>query len=244
MWLIDSSIGRKFIMSITGVFLVLFLAFHSIMNFVAVINPEGYNAISAFLGANWYALIATMVLAGGFIVHILYALYLSFQNMRARGNEKYAVNSRQDGVSWSSQNMLVLGVVVLGFLALHLFQFWSKMQLVELMHKAGAHIEAHMINGVAVDAVEHAAKGAYWVKYYFMESQLAVPYAITYIVWLCALWFHLTHGVWSALQTVGLNNKTWLPRVKSVSNVVATIIILLFMAVPVCGLLKLGPLFN
>jgi succinate dehydrogenase / fumarate reductase cytochrome b subunit len=240
MWLIDSSIGRKFIMSITGVFLVLFLAFHSIMNFVAVINPEGYNAISAFLGANWYALIATMVLAGGFIVHILYALYLSFQNMRARGNEKYAVNSRQDGVSWSSQNMLVLGVVVLGFLALHLFQFWSKMQLVELMHKAGAHIEAHNIGGVAVNAVENAANGSFWVNHYFSQP----VYAIIYIVWLCALWFHLTHGVWSALQTVGLNNKTWLPRVKSVSNVVATIIILLFMAVPVCGLLKLGPLFN
>jgi succinate dehydrogenase / fumarate reductase, cytochrome b subunit len=240
MWLIDSSIGRKFIMSITGVFLVLFLAFHSIMNFVAVISPDGYDAISAFLGANWYALIATMVLAGGFIVHILYALYLSFQNMRARGREKYAVNAKQDSVSWSSQNMLVLGVVVLGFLALHMFQFWSKMQLVELMHKAGAHIEPHMINGVEVDAVGYAAKGAFWVNHYFSQP----VYAVIYIVWLSALWFHLTHGVWSALQTVGLNNKTWLPRVKSVSNVVATIIILLFMTIPVCGLLKLGPLFN
>jgi len=240
MWLIDSSIGRKLIMSITGVMLVLFLLFHSIMNFVAIINPAGYDAISAFLGANWYALVATMGLGAGFIIHILYALYLSFQNMRARGKDHYAVTSKQKGVSWSSQNMLVLGIVVLGFLALHLFQFWSKMQLVEVLHMNGVHDISNGVHGSTEEALEHATKGAFWVHYYFSQP----VYAIVYIVWLCALWFHLTHGVWSSLQTVGLNNKTWLPRVKSISNVVASIIILLFLAVPVCGLLKAGPLFN
>lgn len=232
MWLVDSSIGRKFIMSITGAMLVLFLLFHSIMNFVSIISPEGYDAISAFLGANWYALIATMGLAAGFIIHILYAFYLTVRNMRARGKERYAVTSKQEGVSWSSQNMFILGVIILGFLALHLYQFWSKMQLVELMHMNGAH--------VSEEALSRASQGAFWVNYYFSQP----VYSVLYIVWLTALWFHLTHGVWSSLQSLGLNNKTWLPRVKSISNVVATIIILLFMAVPVCGLLQAGPLFN
>jgi len=232
MWLIDSSIGRKFIMSITGVMLVLFLLFHSIMNFVAIINPVGYDAICAFLGANWYALVATSGLAAGFIIHILYALYLTSQNMRARGKNSYAVTSKQKGVSWASQNMLVLGIVVLGFLALHLFQFWSKMQMVELVHKLGGHSDE--------EAVKLAAKGAHWVKHYFSQP----VYSVLYIVWLTALWFHLTHGVWSSLQTIGLNNKTWLPRVKSVSNVIATIIILLFLSIPICGLLEAGPLFS
>jgi len=71
MWLIDSSIGRKLIMSISGIFLVLFLLFHSLMNIVVIISPSGYNAICAFLGANWYAVLGTAVLAGGFVIHIL-----------------------------------------------------------------------------------------------------------------------------------------------------------------------------
>ena len=65
-------------------------------------------------------------------------------------------------------------------------------------------------------------------------------YCALYIVWLAALWLHLTHGIWSALQTTGLNNKTWLPRVKVISNIISTIVILMFMAVPVYYLLGLG----
>lgn len=232
MWLIDSSIGRKLIMGISGVMLVLFLLFHSIMNFVAIINPEGYDAISAFLGANWYALIATMGLALGFIIHILYAFYLTVQNRIARGKDRYAVTSKQEGVSWASQNMLVLGVVILGFLVLHLYQFWSKMQLVEVLHMMGVHTPE--------EELMLATKGAHWVKYYFSNPL----YAVLYIVWLVALWYHLTHGVWSSLQSLGLNNKTWYPRVKKISNIVATIIVLLFISIPVAGLLEIGPLFS
>ncbi|OQB30650.1 MAG: hypothetical protein BWY08_01010 [Bacteroidetes bacterium ADurb.Bin174] len=232
MWLIDSSIGRKLIMSITGVLLVLFLLFHSIMNFVSILSPYAYDVICAFLGANWYAIIGTMGLAAGFIIHILYALILSYQNLRARGNNRYAVKVRQKGVSWASLNMLVLGIIILGFMGLHLFQFWSKMQLIELMHNMGAATDAQL--------TALAAKGSHWVQYYFGQP----IYSVLYIVWLSALWFHLTHGVWSMLHTLGINNQTWLPRLKTFSYILATIIILLFMAVPICGLLKAGPLFS
>ena len=85
-WLINSSIGRKMIMRISGLFLVLFLLFHSLMNVVVLISAEGYDAIVGFLGANWYALIATVVLASGFIIHIIYAVILTLQNMKARGS--------------------------------------------------------------------------------------------------------------------------------------------------------------
>lgn len=216
MWLIDSSIGRKLIMSITGVFLVLFLLFHSTVNFLILISADAYNAASAFLGINWYAVIGTAVLAGGFIVHILYALYLSFQNMRARGPHNYAMTKNQKTVSWSSQNMLVLGTIVFGFLVLHLYQFWFKMQYAELM---GAHAEIKPAQAVA-------NLFSNWV------------YCAIYIVWLTALWFHLTHGVWSALQTVGVNNQTWLPRLKVISNIISTIVILMFMAIPVYYLIS------
>lgn len=224
MWLIDSSIGRKLIMSITGIFLVLFLIFHGTMNFVVLFSADAYNAIAGFLGANWYALIGTKILALGFVVHILYALYLTFQNQKARGSKSYAVKNNQKGVEWASQNMFVLGVIILGFMALHLFQFWSKMQLVEISHKLGYENAGNL---------ELAKDGAYWVRHYF-ENPF---YSILYIVWLSAIWFHLTHGVWSALQTIGASNNIWLPRIKVISNILATIIILMFISIPVYFLL-------
>lgn len=222
MWLIDSSIGRKLIMSISGIFLVLFLLFHSCMNIVVIISPAGYNAICEFLGANWYALVGTAVLAAGFVIHILYALLLSYQNMRARGTERYAVKDNQKSVEWSSQNMFVLGLIVFGFLALHLYNFWFKMQFQE-------------ITGIKTGDFE-PGQGAQYVAQLFSSK----VYCGIYLVWLVALWFHLTHGVWSALQSIGLSNKTWLPRLKSISNIASTIVILMFMSIPVYYLLGCG----
>lgn len=228
MWLINSSIGRKMIMSITGVLLVLFLIFHGTMNFVVLFSQDAYNAISAFLGANWYALVATKILAIGFVVHILYAVFLTFLNMRARGNIRYEVSGKQKGVDWASKNMFILGVIVLGFLVLHLYQFWSRMQLVEINHLLGVHVDAYQL--------EKATDGAYWVHKWFSQP----VYSILYIVWLIALWFHLTHGVWSSLQSLGLNNTIWMQRIKIIANVLSTIIVLMFISIPIYFLLGGG----
>ena len=132
-WLIKSSIGRKLVMSISGLALILFLTFHMSMNLVALFSEEGYNAVCEFLGANWYALVASMGLAVLFVVHIVYALILTLQHLKARGNDRYAVIDKPKGVEWASQNMMVLGVVVVLGLLLHLFNFWAKMQLAELL---------------------------------------------------------------------------------------------------------------
>lgn len=215
-------------MSVTGIFLILFLTFHSIMNITVLFGEKGdiYNDICRLLGANWYAIIGTAVLAAGFVVHILYALYLTWLNLKARGNDRYAVTQRQEGVSWASKNMFVLGLIIFGFLALHLFHFWTKMQLVELT------AIAKKVNWETLTQV-NPHDGAFLINELFSKPL----YSIIYIVWLAALWFHLTHGVWSALHSIGLNNKTWLPRVKKISNVYSTIIILLFIAIPVYFLL-------
>ena len=209
-------------MSITGIFLVLFLTFHSLMNVVVLFSPEGYNAVAAALGANWYALVGTAVLAIGSILHMVYALWLTLQNRKARGNIRYDVTTRQEGVSWSSKNMLVLGFIILGFLVLHLYQFWAKMQLVEVMHGHDA------VNLGYHDPTD----GAYFIDQLFSQKL----YSVLYIVWLVALWYHLTHGIWSALHTLGLNNKNWMPRVKAFSNVYATIVILIFLSIPIAYL--------
>ena len=201
-------------MSISGIFLVLFLLFHSLMNIVVIISPSGYNAICAFLGANWYAVVGTAVLAGGFVIHILYALFLYYLNLRARGNESYSVTKNQKSVEWSSQNMLILGTIILGFLALHLYNFWFKMQFAELSGAEGGQFLPN--------------NGAAFVQELFSNW----IYCVVYIVWLSALWLHLTHGVWSSMQSLGLNNKTWLPRVKVIANIISTIVILMFMSIP------------
>ena len=109
-------------MCLTGAFLILFVTFHVLMNGVAIFWPTAYNMVCEFLGANWYALIGSGVLALGFILHIVYATWLTVQNRKARGHERYEVTSRPPQVEWSSKNMLVLGIVILAFLVLHLVQ--------------------------------------------------------------------------------------------------------------------------
>ena len=133
MWLSNSSIGRKVVMSVTGIALVLFLTFHMAMNCVALFSGEAYNMVCEFLGANWYALVATVGLAALFVIHIIYAFWLTMQNRAARGNERYAVNARPKNVEWASQNMLVLGIIVILGLALHFMNFWYKMQFAEII---------------------------------------------------------------------------------------------------------------
>ena len=190
MWLINSSIGRKLVMSVSGLGLILFLTFHMAMNAVALFSGEGYNMVCEFLGANWYALVATVGLAALVVIHIVYAFILQIQNRRARGSERYAVTAKPKGVEWASQNMLVLGIIVIVGLGLHLAHFWAKMQLPELMHKLGAEVD-----------VTNAANGAFHIQATF-SCWINV---VLYLVWLAALWFHLTHGFWSALQSLGLS---------------------------------------
>ena len=106
MWLINSPIGRKVVMSLTGICLILFLTFHACMNVVALFSGKAYNMICELLGANWYAVVATLGLAFLAVCHIVFAFWLTMQNRKARGSERYAVTERRPEVSWASQNML------------------------------------------------------------------------------------------------------------------------------------------
>ncbi|SCQ20728.1 hypothetical protein TFUB4_01352 [Tannerella forsythia] len=213
MWLLKSSIGKKLVMSISGIFLILFLLFHLSMNVTAVFSTDAYNMICGLLGANWYAVVATIGLGAIITIHFVYAVMLTLQNRKARGNDRYAVNTRPQGVSWASQNMFVIGVVVIGFMILHFSQFWYKMMFAELLGHHEVELGSRVVS---------PQDGADFIQYYF--SQLWV--VIAYLIWYVALWFHLTHGVWSAIHTIGWNNHVWMNRLKVISNVVATLIFL------------------
>jgi len=212
MWLINSSIGRKVVMSVTGIALVLFLTFHACMNVVALFSEEGYNWICEMLGANWYAVAATVGLAGLVLIHFIYAFWLNFQNRKARGNNRYEVTDKPEKVEWASQNMLVLGIIICLGLCLHLYNFWWHMMAAELIEGEYAQL---------------ATDGVYWIRQTFS----CPVYAGLYLVWLCALWFHLTHGIWSAMQTLGVSGKVWFNRWRCIGNIYATIVVLMFAAV-------------
>lgn len=209
-WLIKSSIGRKFIQSISGLFLILFLLFHVSMNLVLIFSYETYDFLANdILGANWWAILGTGIIALGFVVHIWFAIILTLQNRKARGKDRYASSNKTE-TTWSSQNMFVLGLFILLFLILHLYQMWYQMQFKELFMMDGARHDSAIL-----------------VKEVFSQAWVVIVYIAAFV----ALWFHLTHGFWSALHTVGLNNTIWMKRLKVLGNVLSTAISLGFIIV-------------
>ena len=168
--------------------------------------------ICELLGANWYAVAATAGLGALAVCHIVYAFILTAQNRRARGDNRYAVTEKPAAVEWASQNMLVLGLIVLLGLGLHLFNFWYNMMFAELLH---------------VKFMYEPADGFAYIHHTFSNP----VYVVLYIVWICALWFHLSHGFWSAMQTVGINGKVWFNRWKTIGNIYVTLLMLGFLIV-------------
>ena len=209
-----SSITKKLIMSISGLFLIVFLLLHMTINCFSVIDSINgtYGAADGLFakGCEFMALpivtIMVPVLAAGFIVHIVYALILSYGNYKARGEERYAVANKTKA-EWASKNMLLLGVVVLGLVAFHLNHFWADMQLKEFM---GEHAEDPYL------LLNETFKN-WWM-------------VVIYVVWFVALGLHLCHGFWSAFQTMGLSNKIWEKRLTYIGYAVVAIIVLGFCA--------------
>ena len=233
MFIFNSSIGKKFIQAVSGAFLIVFLLLHATINFFSVIDSiTGKFGIAAFddklftagdglfkLGCDFMSTpvisIMVPVLALGFLVHIVYGIWLTIKNMIARGGYKrYEVASKAAADSWSSRNMLVLGIVILGFIAFHLTHFWMHMQMPELL-------------GIAPQLYENN-------PYILLENTFGHWWVLAlYIVWFAAIWVHLTHGFWSMMQTVGWNGTTWFKRIKVIGNIIVTIICAVFVIVAI-----------
>ena len=222
MWLINSSIGRKVVMSVTGIALILFLTFHCCMNIVALFSGKAYNMICELLGANWYALVATLGLAALAVIHIVFAFILTAQNRTARGSERYAVTDKPAKVEWASQNMLVLGIIIVLGLLLHLFNFWYNMMFAELAGFTNGHLPS---DGFA-----------------FIVDTFGNPvFVVLYVIWLIAIWFHLTHGFWSAMQTLGISGKIWFNRWRVIGGIYVTLLMLGFLVVVLAFAFKCAP---
>ena len=231
MFIFNSSIGKKFIQALSGAFLIVFMLLHATINFFSVIDSfTGKYGIAAAddklfsvgdglfkWGCDFMStpIISIMVpvLALGFLVHILYAIWLTAKNLIARGGlKRYEVASKAAADSWSAKNMFVLGLAIIAFICFHLFHFWAKMQMPELLGIGTFENNPYLLL--------NATFGNWWVL-------------LIYIIAFGALWFHLTHGFWSMLQTVGWNGTIWFKRVKVIGIVIVSIICFALVAVAV-----------
>ena len=231
MFIFNSSIGKKFIQSISGAFLVIFLLLHATINFFSVIDSftgkfgvaaadeklfsagDGLFKLGCDFMSTGFISIMVPVLALGFLVHIVYGCWLSWQNMKARGGwKRYEVASKASADSWSAKNMLVLGLVILGCIGLHLTDFWAKMQLPEMFGIGAYENNPYLLL--------EATFGRWWLL-------------LLYLAWFVVLWLHLVHGFWSMFQTVGWSGQTWFKRLKVIGVIVASLICLMFVATAV-----------
>lgn len=200
--LFSSSIGRKLVMSISGLFLVVFLCVHLGVNLLLLIPDGGvlFNQAAHFMATNPFIKVMEPVLGLGFLIHIVYATILTLQNQKARGSVRYDSGNKTTDVSWSSKNMFVLGTAVVLFLIIHIINFWVKIKI------------THELSPITIDEVEMEN------TYALVNACLGLwYYVVIYVLGALALAHHLTHGFWSAFQTIGLNNQVWYTRLKVVA---------------------------
>jgi len=196
----SDSIGRKFLMSITGLFLISFLLIHLTLNLFLTFDDSGdlFNLAANFMATNPFIKIMEPVLAIGFVVHIIWSAMITLENMRARP-QKYEYGDQL--LSWwaPAKNMFILGGMILVFLVIHIFNFWIKMKFTG----------DPLLAGVTVGGEEmHNA--------YALVSNLFLNpwYALLYMAGGILVGLHISHGFWSAFQTIDLSNQIWLKRLK------------------------------
>lgn len=202
---LQSSIGRKLLMSVSGLFLIMFLLVHLALNMLLVFDSTGelFNMGAHFMATNPIIKIIEPTLALGFLVHIIYAGILTLQNWKARGSDKYEKVNQSQSSTWASRNMFILGGVVLGVLVLHIAQFYIKIKFGDPGDVLVDGVKMHNAYGVV-----KAGFSTVWVN-------------ILYVIWSIFLGLHLRHAFWSAFQTIGFSNIIWRKRLELIGTIYA-----------------------
>jgi succinate dehydrogenase / fumarate reductase cytochrome b subunit len=222
---LNASIGRKVFMSLTGLFLVIFLCVHLTVNLFLTMDDTGslFNLGANFMATNPLIRIIEPILALGFIIHIIWSGWITLVNMNARPQD-YAVGDKV--LNWwaPSKNMFILGSLVLIYTIIHLFDFWVKMRFTGdplLSQPTGMGPEMH--NSYAL------------VSNLFKNYMV---YDVLYIVGAILIGLHITHGFWSAFQTIGINNIVWMKRLKNISLFFGYVFAIGFAAIPLYFMIK------
>ncbi len=210
----SSSIGKKLIMGLTGLFLISFLVIHCFLN-AFIFIPDGglmFNIGAHFMATNWIIRAMEVVLMAGLLLHIIQGARLTFQNRAARP-ERYAYNNGNANSKWYSRSMGLLGTLLLIFLVVHLSQFW---------------VVSRFTGIPSIDANGHEDLYAV-MKETFQELWVVILYVLSMI----SLAYHLLHGFASAFQTLGLNHNKYTPLIKAIGVWFSILIPFIFAAMPV-----------
>jgi len=218
-WFTDtfgSTIGRKLLMSLTGLFLIIFLTVHLLGN-IAIFNDDGglaFNAYAVFMGHNPLIKIVSYALYISILLHAIIALWLWIINKIARP-VGYAVSNANENSTWASRSMLLLGSLVFIYIVIHLKDFWWH-------YKMGGDYDFSMdTNG---------NRNLYGLVILQFQSLITL---IIYLVGLIALAIHLWHGFESAFQTLGLQHQRYTPAIKLIGKLFSIIVPSGFAAMPI-----------
>lgn len=185
--LLKSSIGRKVTMALSGLFLVVFLTQHFVINLLSVFSEETHNSVSHFMGTNPIVQFGLQpILVFGVFFHFIMGTKLELQNRKSRP-VKYVSYKGSANATWMSRNMIITGLVILAFLGLHFYDFF----IPELVHK---YVETH-----PEDPTRYYAE----TIHKFEQPWRVGIYVVSFVL----LMLHLLHGFQSSFQSVGFNNK-------------------------------------
>jgi len=190
--ILNSSIGRKFAMALSALFLMVFLLQHFSINLLSVFSPDTFNEVSHFMGTFWVIqYVMQPVLIFGVMFHFIMGFVLEIRNRNAR-QVSYAKNNGAANSTWMSRNMIYSGLAILAFIALHFYDFWLP------------EISTKFIDG-DMTGLNAAGEYRYFeeLQHKFVDAWRVVLYVIAFIF----LALHLLHGFDSAFQSVGANNK-------------------------------------
>ena len=206
-----ASIGKKFAMGLTGLFLISFLIVHAGVNSCIFVNDNGdtFNSAAHFMSHNWVIHIMEIGLFAGLILHIIQGLLLWKQNKAARP-VKYNVSDANKNSTWYSRSMGLLGTLLLFFLIIHISKFF-------LETKIALYGSGDAEHNLYASMKEEFSK--WWI-------------VVIYIAGVTSLFWHLLHGFSSAFQTMGINHKRYTPLIKTIGIGYTVIICLLFASMP------------
>jgi succinate dehydrogenase / fumarate reductase cytochrome b subunit len=214
----SSSIGRKIVMSLTGLFLCTFLVVHLVGNLQLFKHDGGtaFNVYSHFMGTNPIIRTIEWGLVLGFGFHIYEALMLTRRNQAARP-QKYAVNHSEQNSEWTSRNMGILGSLILIFLIVHLYNFFWRARFGGLDKIGGTNVETRDYDNLYMAVV--SSFHVWWYVLLYVAAQFSLGY-------------HLWHGFGSGFQTLGLNHRKYTPLIKAVGYGFAVVVSAAFAAMP------------
>lgn len=209
-----SSITKKVIMALAGLFLILFLFVHLTVNLLVLINDGGetFNKAAHFMVTNPVIQFMQIFLFGGFIIHIIMGIVLQIQNWRARP-ERYKVEAYSE-MSFFSKFMIHTGIIVGLVLFYHLYNFFFQAKIGN-------------IDPIFYDGVMYEDMGKMVVAKFSHLSHV-----IIYVVWLLFLGFHLDHAFHSGLQSLGFNHNKYTPLMFKISRVIAIVVTIGFVIIP------------